>query len=169
MSYYIQRQQNQYGPYSLAELQTYLSQGSILWTDLGRTDAMTNWVPVSQLVNLVVPPAGVPPPASAAATGAAAAPAAAQVPQVYQAVPVAVVPAYAYPRPQKSKVAFVLLGIFLGTLGIHNFYAGYTGKAIAQLLITVLTLGYGGIISWIWAIVEVCTVTQDSMGIPFAN
>ncbi len=169
MSYYIQRQQNQYGPYSLAELQTYLSQGSILWTDLGRTDAMTNWVPVSQLVNLVVPPAGVPPPASAAVAGAAAAPAAAQVPQVYQAVPVAVVPAYAYPRPQKSKVAFVLLGIFLGTLGIHNFYAGYTGKAIAQLLITVLTLGYGGIISWIWAIVEVCTVTQDSMGIPFAN
>ena len=169
MSYYIQRQQNQYGPYSLAELQTYLSQGSILWTDLGRTDAMTHWVPVSQLLSPAVPVAAVAPPAPAAAAGAAAAPAVAQVPQVYQAVPVAVVPAYAYPRPQKSKVAFVLLGIFLGTLGIHNFYAGYTGKGVAQLLITVLTLGYRGIVSWIWAIVEVCTVTQDSMGVPFAN
>jgi TM2 domain-containing membrane protein YozV len=169
MSYYIQRQQNQYGPYSLAELQTYLSQGSILWTDLGRTDAMTHWVPVSQLLNLVVPAVAVPSPALVAATGSAAAPVAAQAPQVYQQIPVAVVPAYAYPRPQKNKIAFVLLGIFLGALGIHNFYAGYTGKAVAQLLITVLTLGYGGIISWIWAIVEVCTVTQDSMGIPFIN
>ena len=27
-----------------------------------------------------------------------------------------------------SKVAYVLLGIFLGGLGIHNFYAGYAGR-----------------------------------------
>src|SRR5258708_25600478 len=116
MSYYIQRQQNQYGPYSLAELQTYLSQGSILWTDLGRTDAMTNWVPVSQLVNLVVPPAGVPPPASAAVAGAAAPPAAAQVPHVYHAVPGAVLPPHTSPRPQKTNQAIGPLANFLRTL-----------------------------------------------------
>jgi hypothetical protein len=33
--------------------------------------------------------------------------------------------------PTKSRVAYVLLGLFLGGLGIHNFYAGYTGKAVA--------------------------------------
>ena len=33
----------------------------------------------------------------------------------------------------KSKIAAGLLGIFLGSLGVHNFYLGYTGKAIAQL------------------------------------
>lgn len=41
---------------------------------------------------------------------------------------------------QKSKLAAGLLGIFLGSLGIHNFYLGYTGKAVAQLLISVCTL-----------------------------
>lgn len=38
--------------------------------------------------------------------------------------------------PQKSKMAAGLLGIFLGGLGVHNFYLGYTGKAVAQLLIS---------------------------------
>lgn len=33
----------------------------------------------------------------------------------------------------KSKIAAGLLGIFLGAFGVHNFYLGYTGKAIAQL------------------------------------
>ena len=34
----------------------------------------------------------------------------------------------------KSRLAYILLAILLGTLGIHNFFAGYTGKGIAQLL-----------------------------------
>ena len=34
----------------------------------------------------------------------------------------------------KSKIAAGLLGIFLGTFGVHNFYLGNTGKAVAQLL-----------------------------------
>lgn len=66
----------------------------------------------------------------------------------------------------KSKTTYVLLGVLLGSLGIHNFYAGYKGKAIAQLLITILSCGYAAIISWIWAIVEICTVTKDAKGIP---
>lgn len=39
----------------------------------------------------------------------------------------------------KSKIAAGLFGIFLGAFGVHNFYLGYTGKAVAQLLITVLS------------------------------
>ncbi len=66
----------------------------------------------------------------------------------------------------KSRVAYVLLAVFLGTLGIHNFYAGYTSKGIIQLLITVCTCGYAGIVSWIWAIVEACTVTADAKNVP---
>ena len=30
----------------------------------------------------------------------------------------------------KSKVAFVLLGVFLGSLGIHNFYIGRTKQGV---------------------------------------
>lgn len=43
-------------------------------------------------------------------------------------------PGYGY--AQKSKIVAGLLGLFLGTLGVHNFYLGYTGKAVAQLLLT---------------------------------
>ena len=47
----------------------------------------------------------------------------------------AVAPAQQYaPAQQKSKVAAGLLGIFLGTLGIHNFYTGRTGIALIQLI-----------------------------------
>lgn len=74
---------------------------------------------------------------------------------------------FAGQAPAKSKTAYVLLGVFLGSLGIHNFYAGYSGKGVAQLLITILTCGYAGIVSWIWAIIEICSVNQDSRGVPF--
>ncbi|MDQ2945946.1 MAG: TM2 domain-containing protein, partial [Acidobacteriota bacterium] len=56
--------------------------------------------------------------------------------------------------------------IFLGALGIHNFYAGYKGKAIAQLCLTVFSIGILSLVSWIWAIVEICTVDRDSRNIP---
>ena len=38
----------------------------------------------------------------------------------------------------QSKLAAGLLGIFLGGLGVHNFYLGNTGKAVAQLLLTLV-------------------------------
>jgi TM2 domain-containing membrane protein YozV len=73
-----------------------------------------------------------------------------------------------YSRSHKSRTSYIVLGIFLGTLGIHNFYAGYTGRAVGQLCLTVLTLGYLGIASWIWAIVEICIVEKDSTGLRFS-
>ena len=38
----------------------------------------------------------------------------------------------------KSKVAAGLLGIFLGAFGVHNFYLGYTAKAVIQLVLTIV-------------------------------
>lgn len=54
----------------------------------------------------------------------------------------------------KSKVVAGVLGILLGSLGIHNFYLGFTGKGIAQLLISILTCGFGAVISGIWGLIE---------------
>lgn len=70
----------------------------------------------------------------------------------------------------KSRIAYILLGIFLGCFGVHNFYAGYTGKAVAQLLIAVLLSWtvIAPIIVFIWAIVDICNVTKDAHGRPFA-
>ena len=55
---------------------------------------------------------------------------------------------------KKSKVAAGILGILLGSLGVHNFYLGYTGKGVAQLLITLLTCGFGACVTSIWGLVE---------------
>ena len=57
----------------------------------------------------------------------------------------------------KSKLAGGLLGIFLGSLGIHNFYLGYNQKAVTQLLLTLIgwiACGIGPIIAGIWGLVE---------------
>ncbi|MBW3067953.1 TM2 domain-containing protein [Actinomyces sp. 594] len=93
-------------------------------------------------------------------------------------------PAAAYGQPyamynQKSKVAAGLLGIFLGAFGIHNFYLGYNGKAIAQLLITLLSFGILAVVSGIWGLVEgiiILTATPgaqpwgvDAKGVPLSN
>lgn len=54
----------------------------------------------------------------------------------------------------KSKLAAGLLGIFLGAFGVHNFYLGYNGKAVAQLLLTVLSCGIFSFVSGIWGLIE---------------
>ena len=70
-----------------------------------------------------------------------------------------------YPLPPKCRSTFVVLGVFLGIFGIHNFYAGYHRRGAVQLCITLCTVFFGAIISWIWALVEVCTVDRDSHNI----
>lgn len=68
-------------------------------------------------------------------------------------------PAYGYPGQApygyqdpyaKSKVVAGLLGIFLGGLGIHRFYLGFTTIGIVQILVTLVTCGLGAI----WGLVE---------------
>jgi TM2 domain-containing membrane protein YozV len=76
--------------------------------------------------------------------------------------------AYYYPVAQpKTRVTFVLLGIFLGVFGVHNFYAGYAKKGAIQLCVTLLSCFYGALVSWIWAIIEICTVNKDAEGTQF--
>lgn len=69
----------------------------------------------------------------------------------------------------KSKMTAGLLGIFLGAFGVHNFYLGYTGKAIAQLLISVLSCFTLFVVSEIWGLIEgimiLCgKITTDGKG-----
>lgn len=73
-------------------------------------------------------------------------------------------PGYGY--AQKSKIVAGLLGLFLGGLGVHNFYLGYTGKAVAQLLLTLIgwIILIGPIISGIWALIEAVLILCFSYG-----
>jgi len=68
----------------------------------------------------------------------------------------------------KSRTTFILLGALLGAFGAHNFYAGYKKKAWWQVAITVFTLGFASPMTWIWAIIDVCTIDRDEYGITFS-
>lgn len=77
-------------------------------------------------------------------------------------------PAPAVNPNAKSKLVAGLLGIFLGGLGIHNFYLGYTGKAVAQLLLSCTG------ISGIWGLIEgililVGNINKDGKGNPLKD
>jgi hypothetical protein len=60
MNYFVKRGDKEYGPYSLALLQQYVQQGNISQQDLARSEALTDWVPVSSLLGnvQVSPPTG---------------------------------------------------------------------------------------------------------------
>jgi len=50
MHYQISRNGQQYGPYTLEDIQRYVGTGNILPTDMAKSEEMPDWVPVSQLV-----------------------------------------------------------------------------------------------------------------------
>src|SRR5258707_2819011 len=59
---------------------------------------------------------------------------------------------------EKSKAVAGLLGIFLGHLGAHKFYLGYTTQAVITLVVTIiggiLTVGVAAAVTWIVGLVE---------------
>lgn len=72
-------------------------------------------------------------------------------------------------QPPKNRTSYIILGALLGAFGAHNFYAGYHKKAGIQLAITVLTLGFGSPMSWMWAVIDICTIDRDSRGLQFES
>lgn len=66
----------------------------------------------------------------------------------------------------KSRVVAGLLGIFLGGLGIHNFYLGYSSKGIIQLFCSFLglfTFGITSSIAGIWGLIEGIMILAGSI------
>lgn len=101
-----------------------------------------------------------------------------QQPQQYGHPPVPN-PAYGYPQP-KSKIAAGLFGIFLGGLGIHRFYLGYTGIGVLQLCLTVVvslfTFGFGLLFVGLWGFIEGIMILagaghfqRDARGVPLRD
>jgi hypothetical protein len=56
MNYFITRDGQQYGPYTLADLQRYVASGEILVTDLARSEGMNEPLPVSQIIGTIAVP-----------------------------------------------------------------------------------------------------------------
>jgi len=138
--WYYEQNGNRIGPVDEATMRSLIANRTISIDTLVWTNGMANWSPLQQTqlaAGLPVPP-----------------PSLNQAPQAYN-------------TNAKDRIAYVLLAVFLGNLGIHNFYAGYTSRAVTQLLICLLTCGIGGIATWIWAIIEAVTVEQDAAGVRF--
>ncbi|WP_438982499.1 TM2 domain-containing protein [Vulcanococcus sp.] len=53
-----------------------------------------------------------------------------------------------------KKLAAGLLGIFLGSFGIHKFVLGYTKAGLIMLLLTVLTCGVAGFVMGVIGLIE---------------
>jgi len=72
------------------------------------------------------------------------------------------VPPGAVPYQHKSKILAGLLGIFLGWLGIHNFYLGYTNKGVIQLILGICSCGS---ISGPWGLIEGIMILAGSINV----
>ncbi len=97
----------------------------------------------------------------------------------YQQHPPMPNPAYGYPQA-KSKIVAGLLGLFLGGLGIHRFYLGFTKVAVIQLVLTIVvsifTVGFGLFFVGLWGFIEgimilagAANFQRDAHGIPLRD
>jgi len=74
------------------------------------------------------------------------------------------------PVGAKSKLTAGLLGIFLGWAGVHNFYLGYTGKAVIQLILYFVTCGLASLWGFIEGILILCgKIDKDGKGNKLAD
>ncbi len=55
MQYHVSRKGQTYGPYTLEDLQRYVASGNILPTDLAKSDEMSDWLPVAQILGTQSP------------------------------------------------------------------------------------------------------------------
>ena len=85
-------------------------------------------------------------------------------------------PGYQLPSEQKSKLVAGLLGIFLGGLGIHRFYLGYTTIGVVQLLLTIVvgvfTFGLVALWGFVEGIMIICGAQMfraDAKGVPLRD
>lgn len=136
--------QKEYGPISVEQLKQWITEGRANANTLIQPMGSTEWKPLSSF-----PEFGIPPSLSQ-----------------YSAPP-----ALASGDDRKSKLAAGLLGIFLGGLGIHRFYLGYTTIGVVQILVTLITCGVGSLWGLIEGILIIAgtTITTDAQGRPLKD
>jgi hypothetical protein len=131
----------QYGPVTADQIRQWIGEGRLTARMLLRCDA-SDWKPLAEFPEFAGAAGAVPP----VATGPMACPA----------------PAL------KSRIAAGLLGVFLPFFGVHRFYLGYIGVGIAQIIVSIVTLGLGAL----WGFIEgICIlagvgITRDARGCP---
>ncbi len=70
----------------------------------------------------------------------------------------------------KSGIIYILLAFFLGTIGIHNLYAGYAKRGWAQAILTLTSPLFAFLpllLTAAWAWVELFVVNKSANGVFF--
>lgn len=62
----------------------------------------------------------------------------------------------------KSRCTYVLLDLFFGCAGVHNFYAGFIGTGIIQFILSCTIVGL--FVTIPWCILEMIIQTKDASG-----
>ncbi len=71
---------------------------------------------------------------------------------------------------QKSKMTAGILGILLGSIGIHNFYLGNNSRGVLQIVLTLVTCGAAGLWGFIEGIMILCgSIKTDANGVPLKD
>lgn len=116
MAYYVLRGQQQYGPYSLEDLQRYYAQGNLAATDFVRSEESGQWVPLTQVLGVQTPMMAPP-----------------IVPGM--ATPPAVTPGYSTaPLPPNLHWALVLL-LGMVTCGLFSWYWAFRQASWVKRLV----------------------------------
>lgn len=72
-------------------------------------------------------------------------------------------------KSDRSRAVYIGLALFLGWIGIHNFYAGRGFEGLIQILVLAIcafTAGPGALfVTAVWAIINICTVSTDGKGL----
>jgi hypothetical protein len=161
MNYYISRDGQTFGPYTLAEVQRYVADGNILLTDLAHSEGMASWVPVQQILGNI--PVQQPSPVPAT-------PNYGQVP-VYQQSPMGVAPQAiaggSGPLPPDLHWAIVLvLGIFCSIFMLIWMFveAGFVKKIRpTSNCMLFYGLGCGGVVLGYIVIIAAASTKEDSL------
>lgn len=61
---------------------------------------------------------------------------------------------------EKSRLATFLFAFFLGLFGIHRFYVGKVGSAIAMVLLTLSVFGIA--VTGVWALIDWITAVSGN-------
>jgi len=64
-------------------------------------------------------------------------------------------------REENKKVLAGVLGIVLGGFGVHKFVLGYTQEGIIQLVVTLVTCGFGSLIGFVEGIIYLTKTDED--------
>ncbi|MGI6295241.1 MAG: TM2 domain-containing protein [Armatimonadota bacterium] len=160
MSYYVIAEDgSRYGPADIQQLSQWVTEGRVSASTVLEDETTGQKVAASSVLELAFTPA-------AASSG---------MPPMQQAAPPSNQPFQSSVPYQtgvaganKSKTAAGILGILLGGLGIHRFYLGYTAIGIAQIVVTVITAGFGSLWGFIEGILILCgvSITTDANGYP---